>query len=283
MTQFQEVVDPHLVALAEGVEAEWMFQFEAIAPGPAASDLGIATRRLGGGVALSMRHDPTGYWSKALGFGLDEPVTDDLIREILDFYREQGNAVATVQLAPSVLPADWPQIIARHDLRPGGQIVKLACRAEEFSDRPSVTRLRVEPVRARDALAWATVVVRGFGMPTDGGLAETLAAVVDHPSVRPFAAWDDDEIVGGANLFIDQQVGSLNSGSTLPSHRNQGAQSALIAARARAAVDAGCRWLVAEAGKPPAGSTNPSLNNLVRAGLHPLYDRQDWNWNPATT
>ncbi|SCF16277.1 hypothetical protein GA0070612_4344 [Micromonospora chokoriensis] len=37
---------------------------------------------MGGGVVLSMRHDPTGYWSTALGFGVDEPVTAELIAQV---------------------------------------------------------------------------------------------------------------------------------------------------------------------------------------------------------
>jgi len=64
----------------------------------------------------------------------------------------------------------------------------------------------------------------------------------------------------------------------MPEHRNQGAQSALLAALATEAANAGCRWLVAETGKPAEGSTNPSLNNLLRSGLRPLYDRQNWIW-----
>ena len=32
-------------------------------------------------------------------------------------------------------------------------------------------------------------------------------------------------------------------------------------------------------GEPAEGAVNPSLNNLVHAGLHPRYARQNWVWH----
>jgi len=58
-----------------------------------------------------------------------------------------------------------------------------------------------------------------------------FAASTSNPAFNPFAAWDGDEIVATANLFVGGEVASLNAGATLPSHQNRGAQSALIAVR----------------------------------------------------
>ncbi|MET8351477.1 MULTISPECIES: hypothetical protein [unclassified Micromonospora] len=59
---------------------------------------------------------------------------------------------------------------------------------------------------------------------------------------------------------------------------------ALLTARAAAAAQAGCRWVTAETGKPAPGSSNPSLNNMLRVGLTPLYERRNWIWraDPAS-
>ncbi|MFF3439810.1 GNAT family N-acetyltransferase [Streptosporangium sp. NPDC002721] len=268
-----------LTALAEGAEAEFMYQYESSAPPSARSTLGIATTRIGGGVALSMRHDVTGYWSKALGFGVEEPVTRDLIDRVVDFYRAEDSEGAVIQIAPSALPPDWDDIRAGHGIVPGSAWVKLTCPIDDF--RPGRTALRVGPVGPGEAEEWASVVLRGFGMPEEG-LGEMMAASAGHPAFRPFAAWDGDDMVAGANLFVHGEIGSLNAASTLPGHRNRGAQSALLAARAEEAAKAGCRRLVAEAGLPAEGSANPSLNNMLAAGLRPLYDRQNWIWRPDT-
>ncbi|MFI6270035.1 GNAT family N-acetyltransferase [Micromonospora zamorensis] len=111
---------------------------------------------------------------------------------------------------------------------------------------------------------------------TDLGIATTLTATVGEPAWRPYAAWDDAELVAGGNLFLHDGAASLNAAATAPGHRGLGAQSALIAARARAAAEAGCQWLFAETGKPAPGTQNPSLNNMRRAGLVPLYERRNW-------
>jgi hypothetical protein len=74
-------------ALTEAADAEFMYQYEATAAPPTKTALGIATTRIGGGVALSMRNDITGYWSKALGFGFTELVASELIGQVVEFYR----------------------------------------------------------------------------------------------------------------------------------------------------------------------------------------------------
>ena len=99
-------------AAAEGAEAEFMYRFVAMAPPPVRTRLGIAVERIGGGVAMSVRNDVTGYFSKALGFGFAEPVTADLTNRVLGFYEQHGSPGATLQIAPEVLPEDWDDICA---------------------------------------------------------------------------------------------------------------------------------------------------------------------------
>jgi hypothetical protein len=267
----------NLSALAEAAEAEFMYQYETMASPPTKAALAIATTRIGGGVALSMRNDVTGYWSKALGFGITEPITAELVDQVIDFYRAQRSPGTVIQVAPTLLPPDWPQICTRHSIRADSEWIKLVCPMDVFQPSDE-TELRISSVDPEHFSQWASVALRSFGMPEEG-LSDMLAAALNHPGFRPFAAWDGDEIVATANLFIHGEIGSLNTGATLPNHRNRGAQSALIAARAKEAANAGCRWLCAETGRPGADEDNPSLNNLVRTGMYPLYYRQNWTWS----
>ncbi|MFI6097007.1 GNAT family N-acetyltransferase [Lentzea sp. NPDC051213] len=254
---------------SESAEAEFMYQYEAAAP----ESLGVTAVRLAGGVALHMRHDPISYWSKALGF--TETVTPELVERILDFYRSCDATTAVLQFAPHVLPDSFTDLAAEVGLEEAGSIVKLGCATSDV--KIAKTDFRITRVAESDAAEWGEVILKSFGAPGTP-LSEMVANSVSNPDFHGFAAWDGDTMVAGGNLLVHGDVGSINTGGTLPEYRGRGAQSALIAARAQAAHEAGCRWVVAETGVPEPGQSNRSLNNLRRAGLQDLYQRQDWRW-----
>ncbi|WP_052721162.1 GNAT family N-acetyltransferase [Actinoplanes rectilineatus] len=246
---------------AERAEAEFMHDYLVGMPEPERTRLGVTAARIGGGVALAMAADPTNYWSKALGF---DPGALD---EVISFYRTSGVRQAVIQLTG--LESAPPE------LERGGTWIKLGADPRRVTAAP--TSLRVGPVPDGEAVAWANVILDTFGMPR-GDLTTMLASTVGRPGWQPFAAWDGDRIVAGANLFHQDGRAALNAAATLPEYRGRGAQSALIAARAAAAAEAGCHRVYAETGKPEPGGHNPSLANMVRAGLEPLYERDNWIW-----
>ncbi len=233
-------------------------------------DLGVTTARIGTGLALSVLHDPTGYWSKALGF--TEPMTAGLVEEIIGFYRAAGSKGASLLLAPWVLPADWADICATHGLTPGGKATKLAAPVDavHLTGHTDLPVTKVEPGRLAD---WARVALSGFDMP--GLLAPIIDGLANAKDSVHYAAWDGDEIIGVAVLSFVAGVGHLNTAATLPGHRKRGVQSALITTRVRDAAAAGCTWVVSE-----TGEGGPSLENMLRAGLKPLYQPQNWVWRP---
>jgi GNAT superfamily N-acetyltransferase len=264
------------IAVAEGSEAETLLDFESGAPAEARAALGLNQVRIGGGVALSMRNDPINYWSKALGFGFDTPVTADLIAEIGEFYRVEGTSSAEILLAPSVLPEDWPEISAKAELTIGARWAKLACAVDVAARATAApTRIEVTPVSGGDAQEWATTLLRGYGTPADE-LVGMFAALVDRPGWLTFAGRLDGRIVSTGALHVNDRTGHCFGGATLPEARGLGAQSALLAARSRAAQEAGCQWLVAETGAEEPGGHNSSLHNMLRLGFTVRYERHSW-------
>jgi GNAT superfamily N-acetyltransferase len=270
--------EDRLSEIAELAEAENLFRIQDEAPEEVKTALGMASARIGGGVVLAMRNDPTGgCWNKALGLGFTEPITHALVAEVCDFLRERGSPSAHLQLAPSVLPPDWAEICAANGLTAEDEWVKLVCRTEEF--RYGGTELRVGPVDGSRAGEAAAIFLRGFAMP-EGALSDLFATVVRLDGFRAFAAWDGDDMVANAYVLLNGEAAELSGAATRPGHRNRGAQTALLGLRADAAAQAGCRWLVAETNRPPEGLVNPSLNNLLRVGFRPLYARRNWLWKP---
>ncbi|MEO3747323.1 GNAT family N-acetyltransferase [Plantactinospora sp. B5E13] len=268
----------NLAALAESAEAECNYRMVALAPERTRQALGISTTRIGGAFTWVTRNDPmAGYWNKTLGLGVTEPVTRDVLDKVIEFHRDQGSPSARIQIAPDLLPPDWDEIRAAYGLTPGAFTVQLGCAVGDIA--PARTDLRIGPVGAADFAQWVSLLYTVFQMPEH---FDTLfRATLGQPDFRAFAAWDGDQMVAAANLFLNGEVGGLNSAVTRESHRGRGAQSALTAARARAAAEAGCRRLVVQTGRPAAGERHQSLENLLRVGFTRLYDRQDWVWQPA--
>jgi GNAT superfamily N-acetyltransferase len=272
-------------AEAEQSEAEALYDFENGAPAATRTVLGMESIRIGGGVALSVRNDISRFWSKALGFGFDEPVTASLIEQVCEFYRDQQTPLAILQMAPSVLPGDWADICAKLNITPGSSWMKLACDTDvtltRLAELPELASpLRVAPLERRHAADWGAVMTDVLEMPQPG-MAQMVAASVGRDGWSPYAVWHDDAIVGTGTVHVHRQTGQLLGGATVPRSRRQGIQSALLAARAEAARAAGSRWLVAETGTEASGTHNSSLHNMLRAGFSLLYERQNWIWRPG--
>jgi GNAT superfamily N-acetyltransferase len=272
--------------LAERSEAEALYDFETGAPEHVRAALGMEALRLGGGVALSMREDTTQFWSKGLGFGFDEPITAELMGRVCGFYRSQRAPMAVLQFASSVLPANWDEICAKENIAAGSAWVKLVSDIDTAITRieqhaPLAPELRVGPVAPGDSSEWASVMMRVFDMPGQN-LAGMAAGSVGRPGWHPYAVWQGEELVATATMHVHGKAAQFFGGATLPSARRKGAQTALLAARAKAARAAGCRWLVAETGAEQPGDHNSSLHNMLRTGFNVLYERRNWIWRPDT-
>jgi len=259
-------------------EAAYMHEFFSRADDASHEALGMAHARVGGGVVTVMAHDPTGgFWNRTIGLGVDEPLTDAVLEEVLDFVRSHGGPLTILQVAPGADPAGWEDLLVRAGARPSATWVKFAGRDVE---PPEVrTDLRVEVLTAAHGADFARVMCLGFGMPMDSPLPGWFATMPGWGGAHTaYGAFDGDDLVAAASLVVDGDVASLCGAATLPDHRGRGAQGALMARRITDAAARGCRWLAAETGSETPESPNPSLHNMRRIGLTELYERRNWVW-----
>lgn len=185
-------------------------------------------------------------------------------------------------IAPSLLPPDWAATVAELNLTEGSRFAKLGCDIETaLSAADGVAALepglRVALVEPDQADEWATVMMTTFGFTTPG-MADMAASCVGRPNWRQYAVWEGARIIAVGSIFINGECADMFGAATRPEGRGRGAQSALLAARVRAAQAAGCRWLVAETGAEDPGGHNTSLHNMLRTGFEPLYERVSWLW-----
>ena len=268
---------------AELAEAEFMYRFNADASPAAHEALGMDAVRVGGGVLTLVRADPTGgYWCKAIGLGLTEPLTPSLIDEVLDRAARHGVPSLTVQVAPHALPADHARLLEERGLTPGTSFVKFF--GPLTDPGPDRTDLDVRALGPEHAADYARVIRTGFGMPADPAMEAWFAEVPAYGGDWWTAgAWDGDRLVAVANLFVHGDVATLSGAATLPEARGRGAQGALMTARIREGAARGCRWVSTETWPESPGNPNPSQHNMRRLGLVQLYVRPAWVFQPVTT
>lgn len=259
---------------AELTEAEFSVDLFVEASDSLSRQLGMDYLRIGGGVAALMSNDPTGfYWSRVLGLGWTEPITDDLVAEILNWYRSHGSSSVIFQVSPLVAQSDWQAVLERAGFTAGGSWVK--CIRDTSPPVTAPTDLQIRPLTEEDGKRYAEVYWAGFEFE-DPLFIEWMSGQPTMARWRTFGAFDGDELAAVGALFLDGDYGGMSGAATLPSFRNRGAQGALIAARVEAAATEGCHWVISETGAETVDDPNPSLHNLHRYGFTDLYDRRNW-------
>lgn len=90
-----------------------------------------------------------------------------------------------------------------------------------------------------------------------------------------YMAFDGERPVAIAALCVFEDIGYLLSAATAESHRQRGAQQALIAKRVERAEQIGCSMLVSET----LYMLEHSYRNLQRAGFAEVYEKEVYEWN----
>jgi GNAT superfamily N-acetyltransferase len=138
--------------------------------------------------------------------------------------------------------------------------------------------IEVRPAGDGEFESWLGVVTEGFAHPDDQGAQpheqfphEVLAGAEQDlaaAGATPYVALRDGVIVGAASFRVAADVAQLTGAATVPEHRRQGVQTALLSARLAAAVAVGCKIAVVAA---QPGSR--SQQNVQRQGFDLLYAR----------
>ena len=266
--------DRGLSRIAEELEAAYMADVFNVAPPEVRDQLGMSVHHIGGGVAAVMANDPTGsFWSRTLGLGWSEPITDQLVERLVSTYREHGGKSICNQISPLV-DGEWRTVLAQHGFGEGAAWVKVV---RDTSEPPDIaTDLSVREVAAAEGQEYARVYWEGFGFPNPLFIEWTRSQTT-LKKWRCFAAFDDEQMVAIGALYVHDGVGALIGAATLPAARNRGAQGALMGVRIRAAREQGCDWVFSETGAETPDNPNSSLHNMHRMGFRDLYERVNWN------
>lgn len=222
--------------------------------------------------------------TQAFGHGLfDDPQGHEL--DAIEAFFHGHNSKAVLEMSPLAGLEAIGRLQSRHY-----RIVEMSsvlCRPSAGGVQRAPTMaasLNVRVVGQHESAMWAQVAADGWGSESDEVarfILELGQAIVPAKGMVSFVAELDGQPVASASLFLND--GALNHGtdadgvallagaSTVPSARNQGAQTALLAARLAYAAKHGCP-LAMMATEPGSASQR----NAERQGFHIAYTRMKW-------
>jgi GNAT superfamily N-acetyltransferase len=257
-----------------------------------ARDFGLQARARGSDVLIeplggtSAVYGPPGQpYNKIVGLGF-APLDEGELAALEEKYDARGGEIRVEQATladPSVaslLTRRGYELIGYEnvlglELTPAvGDAFARAC------DADAARGLRISPAAAGETRTWIDTVIEGFlhpdmfdgPPPTETFGREALEPIYADfgatPGVTLYLARRDGTIAGGGSVRMSDGLAQLAGAATLPGHRRQGVQSALLRARLLDAIHHGCDLAVVTT--EPASK---SQENVQRAGFTLLYPR----------
>jgi len=256
----------------EGVEASLMFDV-AHSVGQRRGPSSIYVQPIGAGMAVF--GGPNSPVNKVAGLGF-EPLDEAALAQVEQAFDARSTPVR-VELSTLADPSVGALLTQRGYVLRGFENV-LGLPLQGLAP-PAGTAITITAAAA-DSTQWVQILTRGFASPdvfdgpppTESFSSEILEQVMDDMSAIPgfqrYLAWRNDVVAGGAGLRISNGIAQLCGASTLPDHRRNGVQTALLHHRLAEAVRAGCDIAVV--------TTEPgskSQQNVHRQGFSLLYAR----------
>jgi hypothetical protein len=209
--------------------------------------------------------DPHPMWelifNRVIGLGVTQPTTEDVLTRIVAFYQEASTRFA-VHLNPLAQPDQLPQWLEAQGMQVAVNLYKCYLDVDQLPS-PIPSALRVEQISAEGRTDYARLAA-----PVKS-LQPVLAGLVGRPGWYHYLAFDGAQAVACGSLYIQNEYGWLGWAFTVPAHRRQGAQTALLIQRIRDAALYGCRWLFTETGR---GSPRQSKLFLSQYGSYWFSD-----------
>jgi len=261
---------------AERLERAALADLHLAAPKALRRRLGLSVHTVDGTLASVAAGDPGIVVNRAIGLGVDAPGSRAAIEAVRDLYQAVGVRRFFFHLHPEAEPAGLDALMGDAGLVPARGWMKFR---RGSAPAPTVrSSLSVREIGAEHAADFGRIAAAGFDLSAAG--ADWLAAMVNAPKWRLFMSFDGDTPAGTGALYIDGDLAWLDWGATDPAFRRRGGQSALLAARIQAALDAGCTAMATATGEAVPGDPQHSYSNILKAGFEESYLRR--NFAPAT-
>ncbi|HYL18735.1 MAG TPA: hypothetical protein VEV20_08635 [Burkholderiales bacterium] len=257
--------------LVDAVEAAAFADLYAAAAEPLARSLGLRAAQIAGATLLHAPRIPLAMFNRAIGLGVHRALTEADLDAAIASFRSAGYAGYWIHHNPIAAPASLVEWLGARGFVAAARRswAKMLRGPEPIADID--VDFEVRRAFAGEEEAIGEVVCSAFGMPK--GFVPWMAALVNRPRWRAYAALDAGKGVGAGFLHLDGTAAWLGIGGVLPEVRGRNAHRALMALRIREASAAGCTDIVTETGDAMGDEPNPSLANMQFCGFRRVCSR----------
>jgi len=212
------------------------------------------------------------FFNRIVGLGVGDIATESLLNDAIGVLQNAGCKNYMAQISPLAQPSHLPEWLNARGFTKGRNWAKVY---RGNDPAPSVpTDLRIESIGKDHANAYADVALTAFEMTPE--LRPMVNGNVGKPGWHHYLAFDGEQPVSAAAMFVKDDVGWLGFGSTLESYRKRGGQGAMFARRIQDGLSIGCKWFVTETGEDTPEDPNPSYHNMLRTGFELAYLRPNY-------
>jgi GNAT superfamily N-acetyltransferase len=256
----------------EAVESAAFADLYRAAPDHIRTSLGIGVAAVGGATCLScMQLQPAAVFRRACGLGVQVPASEAQLAEVVRHMDRLGETFA-VTATPHAQPPALPAWLEARGFGRGYAFMKFSRPTSPPIDAP--TDLDVAVIGPEHGQAFGRVVSTCFGLPALVG--DWLACLPGRDHWICLLASAEGEPAAAAAAYVEGTHAWLGLGATLPSFRQRGGQSALLARRVREAAAHGASIAVTETGERVPDRPSNSYRNILRCGFTEQYLRQNY-------
>jgi GNAT superfamily N-acetyltransferase len=242
--------------------------------GAAPDVLGLEALEIGDATLLVAKGLRVPMFNRVIGLGNSSSANKRVLDNITDTYRAAGIKNWWIHVSPGARPDSLAQTLeARGFARPARRSWAKVWRGDEPAAQIE-TGLEIRPLVRGEEQAFGQTLAAAFEMPPTA--IPWFAAMPKLPRWRAVAAFDQGKMVGGGLLHLQRENAWLGAGGVRPEARGRRTHRALMLARIRLAIEAGCKHIVTETGEQMGDEPNPSLRNMLACGFAKIFSRDNY-------
>lgn len=256
----------------EQVEFDASADLWRAAPAEVRAAQAIELREFSGAQCMTSRGiEPPALFRRAVGLGVAREASETDLEAVLAHMGARGLRYCVPVAAP-YRPATLGAWLERRGFTRGYAWMKFSRACGEKLEAP--TDLAVRVIGREHGADFGHVVAEGFGLPAS--IAAWVGALPGRAHWVCVMAFDGSAPTAAGAAYVQGEYAWLGFGATLPASRRRGAQNALLARRLAEAASRGARTAVTETGERLPDKPSNSYRNILRAGFHERYLRQNY-------